>query len=116
MKLLARRERKSSAFCPVGRFKHLVSSGCIVVLTGPVDYISDGTTVVSLSNGNELLGKITGSGCILGSIIASYCATATSGTLPTEETKLVDLDALFLGALTGYVRLLGIPDDSVCKN
>ncbi|KAG6867622.1 hypothetical protein C0993_000433 [Termitomyces sp. T159_Od127] len=31
-------------------------------LTGPVDYISDGTNVVALSNGDDMLGEITGSG------------------------------------------------------
>jgi thiamine-phosphate diphosphorylase/hydroxyethylthiazole kinase len=52
--------------------------GCIIVLTGPVDYVSDGTSVILLKNGHEILGKITGSGCILGSCIASYCAAAAS--------------------------------------
>ena len=51
--------------------------GCVVVLTGPTDYISDGTSVAVLRNGDDVLGRITGSGCILGSIIASFCATAS---------------------------------------
>ncbi|KDR74997.1 hypothetical protein GALMADRAFT_69745 [Galerina marginata CBS 339.88] len=50
---------------------------CVVVLTGAVDYVSDGVSVVALHNGDEILGRFTGSGCILGSIIASYCATAS---------------------------------------
>ena len=48
-----------------------------MVLTGPTDYISDGVSVIALENGSELLGRITGSGCILGSCIASFCATAS---------------------------------------
>ena len=51
--------------------------GCVIVLTGPIDYISDGLSVVIIENGCELLGRITGSGCILGSCIASFCATAS---------------------------------------
>jgi thiamine-phosphate diphosphorylase/hydroxyethylthiazole kinase len=47
---------------------------CIVLMTGPTDYLSDGTRTLSISNGHPLLGKITGSGCALGSIIASYLA------------------------------------------
>jgi thiamine-phosphate diphosphorylase/hydroxyethylthiazole kinase len=75
--------------------------GCVVVLTGPVDYISDGTTVVALENGDALLGKITGSGCILGSCIASFCATAMHGVEADKQGRLLDLDRLFIGAITG---------------
>ncbi|KAF5326278.1 hypothetical protein D9611_000486 [Ephemerocybe angulata] len=77
---------------------------CVVVLTGPTDYISDGTNVAVLQNGDNFLGKITGSGCILGSIIASYSATALHGVevLPNEESRLVDLERLFIAAITGY--------------
>ncbi|KAF5351697.1 hypothetical protein D9756_007742 [Leucocoprinus leucothites] len=78
----------------------------IVVMTGPTDYISDGATVVSLKNGHEVLGKITGSGCIVGSSIASYCAVAS--TLSTSEEQpqgsLVSGD-MFLGAIAGILVL-----------
>ena len=47
---------------------------CIVLMTGPTDYLSDGTRTVAISNGHPLLAKITGSGCALGSTIASYLA------------------------------------------
>lgn len=47
---------------------------CIVLMTGPVDYLCDGTRTLAISNGHPLLGKITGSGCALGSTIASYLA------------------------------------------
>lgn len=56
---------------------------CIIVLTGETDYISDGKRVLILKNGDPLLGKITGSGCMLGSCIASYCAAANA--LANEE-------------------------------
>jgi thiamine-phosphate diphosphorylase/hydroxyethylthiazole kinase len=45
-----------------------------VLLTGPVDYLSDGTCTLAIYNGHPLLGKITGSGCALGSTVASYLA------------------------------------------
>lgn len=47
---------------------------CVVLLTGATDYLSDGTRTVAISNGSPLLGKITGSGCSLGSVITSYLA------------------------------------------
>jgi len=79
---------------------------CVVVLTGPVDYISDGTSVVLLKNGNEVLGKITGSGCILGSCIASYCAAAAAVSLESGagEGTLVHGDML-MGAVAGVLVL-----------
>ena len=43
-------------------------------MTGPIDYLSDGTCTLAISNGHPLLGKITGSGCALGSTVASYLA------------------------------------------
>ncbi|KAL2433726.1 putative thiamine biosynthetic bifunctional enzyme [Exophiala dermatitidis] len=47
---------------------------CIVLMTGKTDYLSDGVRTVAINNGSRWLGNITGSGCALGSIIASYVA------------------------------------------
>ena len=49
-------------------------AGCIVVLSGVTDYITDGQRVVALSNGHPLLGQITGSGCMLGTAVAYVLA------------------------------------------
>ncbi|ETW81065.1 hypothetical protein HETIRDRAFT_452502 [Heterobasidion irregulare TC 32-1] len=50
---------------------------CVAILSGPTDYISDGSTVFRLSNGHALLGQITGAGCILGTAIATFCGAAS---------------------------------------
>ncbi len=47
---------------------------CIVLMTGPTDYVSDGERSLAISNGSRWLGKITGSGCALGSVVAGYVA------------------------------------------
>lgn len=47
---------------------------CIVLMTGATDYLSDGVSVLAISNGSPLLGRITGSGCALGAVISSYVA------------------------------------------
>jgi len=47
---------------------------CIVLMTGQTDFLSDGVRTVAINNGSPFLGKITGSGCALGSVIASYVA------------------------------------------
>ena len=70
-----------------------------MVLTGPTDYISDGVSVVALNNGNDLLGQITGSGCILGSCIAAYCAVSHDPRRKADR-YLYQGDA-FIAAITG---------------
>lgn len=47
---------------------------CLVLMTGATDYLSDGVRTAAVSNGSHLLGKITGSGCALGSVMVSYLA------------------------------------------
>jgi thiamine-phosphate diphosphorylase / hydroxyethylthiazole kinase len=44
----------------------------IIIMTGSTDFLSDGVRTIAISNGTPLLAQITGSGCALGSIIASY--------------------------------------------
>jgi len=63
---------------------------CIVLMTGAIDYLSDGSRTVAISNGSSLLGKITGSGCALGSVITSYMA--------------VHRDDKFVAALAGILH------------
>ena len=54
----------------------------VVVMTGVKDFVSDGTRTYAISNGHELLGKSTGSGCVLGTTI-SLMLTAS------REDKLI---------------------------
>jgi len=50
----------------------------VVVMTGATDFISDGERTFSISNGHELLGRITGSGCVLGTAISLMLAVSRS--------------------------------------
>jgi thiamine-phosphate diphosphorylase / hydroxyethylthiazole kinase len=76
----------------------------VVVLTGPTDYISDGERVAEVSNGHPIQGQITGSGCILGSSIATYCATVNASESKPHPGKLAQGD-MFVGAISGSVSL-----------
>ncbi|KAF8928872.1 hypothetical protein BGZ58_009321, partial [Dissophora ornata] len=49
---------------------------CVVAMTGKVDYVSDGVRTVAIENGHEYQGRITGSGCIIASSIASFAAVS----------------------------------------
>lgn len=78
---------------------------CVVALTGKTDWVSDGATVVKLDNGHELLGDITGSGCMVGTCIATFCAAAwTQANTESSAGMLVRGDML-LGAIGGILAL-----------
>jgi len=77
-----------------------------VVLTGVDDYVTDGTNVIKLSNGHDLLGSITGSGCMVGTTVATFCAAASMlaaderGSDAKEDGRLVRGD-MFSAAVGG---------------
>ncbi|KAH8696072.1 putative thiamine-phosphate pyrophosphorylase [Talaromyces proteolyticus] len=50
----------------------------LVLLTGPVDYLSDGNRVITIANGHELLGRATGTGCAVGTITGAYLVASSS--------------------------------------
>lgn len=47
---------------------------CVVILSGPTDIISDGTRVAKVKNGTTLFQVHVGSGDMLSSIVAAFCA------------------------------------------
>lgn len=62
---------------------------CIVVMTGETDYIADGTRVSKVEGGSRLLQLITGSGCMLNSVIAAFVVN--------------ERDAIFEAAIKGLM-------------
>ena len=48
-------------------------TGAVVMLTGVIDLITDGQRTAVLRGGSELMGRITGAGCMLTSLTALYC-------------------------------------------
>ncbi|AAL81459.1 hydroxyethylthiazole kinase [Pyrococcus furiosus DSM 3638] len=46
----------------------------IVAVTGKVDYVSDGKRVYAVYNGHELLGRVTGTGCIVAALTGAFVA------------------------------------------
>ncbi|WVQ84483.1 hydroxyethylthiazole kinase [Cryptococcus sp. DSM 104549] len=95
---------------PGGLVKALArKQGAVIVLTGENDYVSDGSTTIKLSNGPALLERITGSGCMLGSLIGCYTAAARIDSINKngeweKESQLVQGDML-VAALAGVVVL-----------
>lgn len=51
-------------------------TGSVIALSGETDIISDGNEVVLLKNGCATMSKITGSGCMVTSLIGAFCGAA----------------------------------------
>ncbi|KAI9665170.1 MAG: hypothetical protein M1831_002180 [Alyxoria varia] len=80
----------------------------IVLMTGPIDYLSDGNFVFAIGNGHKFLGEITGSGCTLGTTIAAFATEARMGGSASnsqtqerqESVRNSDLLSVFAAILT----------------
>lgn len=51
-------------------------TGSVVVVSGALDVITDGTQVLSTRGGHERLTRVTGTGCLLSALTASFTAVA----------------------------------------
>ncbi|MBS4023345.1 MAG: hydroxyethylthiazole kinase [Dethiobacter sp.] len=45
---------------------------CTVIITGAVDWVSDGQSTYSVQNGHKLMSALTGTGCMAGSLVAAF--------------------------------------------
>lgn len=74
---------------------------CIIVITGKLDVISNGIKTVVVHNGHEKLSSITGTGCMLGGILASFIALSND---PLTDV----INAVSLVGLAGQNAALSI--------
>jgi hydroxyethylthiazole kinase len=58
-------------------------TGAIVAVSGPVDYITNGTQVYAVKGGDIRLTQVTGAGCSLGALIAALLANTDDALLAT---------------------------------
>ncbi len=61
----------------------------VASVTGTVDHVSDGERVVAVSNGHELLGKVTGTGCMSSAITGAFLAVQPDRPLEAAVDALV---------------------------
>eukprot|EP00958_Prasinococcus_capsulatus_P020540 scaffold2691_cov417-Prasinococcus_capsulatus_cf.AAC.30 len=79
------------------------SHQCVVVVTGEVDYISDGNTTLQVTNGVPMLQSVTATGCSLSSIVCAFVASGRAeGGLRIRPTPGIAGD--------DPIRLAGVPD------
>jgi hydroxyethylthiazole kinase len=63
--------------------------GPVVAVTGPVDHVSDGQAVNSVANGQELLGAVTGTGCMATAITGCFLGVRGDDPLAAATEALV---------------------------
>ncbi len=63
--------------------------GCVAAVTGPVDHVSDGETVHAIANGHELLGTVTGTGCMSTAITGCFLGVRPDDPLAAATEALV---------------------------
>jgi len=60
----------------------------VASVTGPVDHVSDGRTVLAVANGHELLAVVTGTGCMSSAITGCFLAAKPDGPLEAATEAL----------------------------
>ncbi len=48
--------------------------GCVVVVSGAVDFILDGASVIRIHNGHPLMPRVTGLGCVATALVGAFAA------------------------------------------
>jgi hydroxyethylthiazole kinase len=64
------------------------SLGLIASVTGPVDHVSDGERVLAVANGHELLGTVSGTGCMSSAITGCFLAAKNDQPLEAAAEAL----------------------------
>jgi hydroxyethylthiazole kinase len=63
--------------------------GVVASVTGPVDHVSDGETVIAIANGHPMLAAITGTGCISSALTGCFLAVNREAPLAAAAEALV---------------------------
>jgi hydroxyethylthiazole kinase len=63
--------------------------GLVASVTGPIDHVSDGTTVIAVANGDPLMASITGTGCMSSALTGCFLAVNRERPLEAAAEALV---------------------------
>jgi hydroxyethylthiazole kinase len=63
--------------------------GTVVSVTGPTDHVSDGDRVIAISNGHELMGTVSGTGCMSTAVTGSFLAAKPGEPLEAAAEALI---------------------------
>ena len=96
----------SSSFTPVELAQGLsYKTGAIIVISGTTDWIIKQDTMYQVFNGHPCLTQITGTGCMLTSLIGAYCGANPHATL---EATIAAVGAMGLCGELAHTKLTQI--------
>lgn len=78
-------------------------SGAVVAVTGAVDYVTDGTRMAGLANGDPMLARVTGTGCMATAMIGAFLGAG----LAPFEASAAGLTAMGVAAETAIAGANG---------
>ncbi len=78
-------------------------TGSVIVITGATDIVADSGRAYVIRNGNALMSKVTGTGCMLTAVIAAYCTANPENILEASATAVC---AMGLCGELAYGRLV----------
>lgn len=81
---------------------------CVVVVTGADDYVTDGSRVIAVSNGDPILQKITAAGCSLTAVVAGFVSVGD-----TTDINQVMNSCAFALSIFGIAAELAVKDPAV---
>jgi hydroxyethylthiazole kinase len=77
------------------------SLGVVASVTGPVDHVSDGESVLAIANGHPMLASITGTGCMSSAVTGCFLAVNRDAPLDAAAEALVAFGAAGEDAAVG---------------
>jgi hydroxyethylthiazole kinase len=85
----------------------------IIAITGAIDIVTDGNIVYTIRNGNKMMSKITGTGCMLTAMIAAYLVANIDNPL---EGAVASLCAMGLCGERAFGRLSSCDGNATYRN
>lgn len=76
-------------------------TNAIIAITGAIDIVANNKKAYIIKNGNAMMSKITGTGCMLTAMIAAYCAGNTNNLL---EATVAAVSAMGLCGEMAYLQ------------
>ena len=67
---------------------------CVVAVTGAIDYVTDGTRMTGIANGDPMLSRVTGTGCAA----TALCGAFLGAGLPAFDAAIAGLAAIGVAA------------------
>ncbi|WP_313530821.1 hydroxyethylthiazole kinase [Anaerotignum sp.] len=77
-------------------------TGAVIAMTGAIDIVADENKAYAIRNGNALMSKITGTGCMLSGVVTAYCVANPDNLLEATSAAVA---AMGLSGEIGYERL-----------